>query len=434
MKFPGKRKSKHYFPVNARDLLLQQIQPEQETNASWVVGIDQTLVDIEAKVDDDFITRYGLSAGHSLVIEDEVAEKLYQELTRENLITHQFAGGTIGNTMHNYSVLADDRSVLLGVMCSNIEIGSYAYRYLCNTSSRTDLNYLQAVDGPIGRCFTLIGESGERTFAISPGHMNQLRPESIPEAVIAGASALVLTSYLVRCKPGEPMPDATMKAIEYAKKHNVPVVMTLGTKFVIADNPQWWQAFLKENVSILAMNEEEAEALTGENDPLLAADKALDWVDLVLCTAGPIGLYMAGFTEEEAKRKTQHPLLPGAIAEFNQYEFSRAMRHKDCINPLRVYSHIAPYMGGPEKIMNTNGAGDGALAALLHDITANSYHRSNVPNSSKHKFTWLTYSSLAQVCKYANRVSYQVLNQHSPRLTRGLPEREDSLEESYWDR
>ncbi len=73
-----------------------------------------------------------------------------------------------------------------------------------------------------------------------------------------------------------------MKAIEYAKKHNVPVVMTLGTKFVIADNPQWWQAFLKENVSILAMNEEEAEALTGENDPLLAADKALDWVDGVM--------------------------------------------------------------------------------------------------------------------------------------------------------
>ncbi|SUX60348.1 inosine-guanosine kinase [Citrobacter amalonaticus] len=72
---------------------------------------------------------------------------------------------------------------------------------------------------------------------------------------------------------------------------------------MIADNPQWWQGFLKENVSILAMNEEEAEALTGENDPLLASDKALDWVDLVLCTAGPVGLYMAGFTEEEANAK-----------------------------------------------------------------------------------------------------------------------------------
>ncbi|MFN6887772.1 inosine/guanosine kinase, partial [Proteus mirabilis] len=66
-----------------------------------------------------------------------------------------------------------------------------------------------------------------------------------------------------------------------------------------------------------------------------------------------------------------HPLLPGAIAEFNRYEFSRAMRFKDCQTPEKVYSHIEPYMGGPEKIMNTNGAGDAALSALLHDITAN---------------------------------------------------------------
>ena len=434
MKFPGKRKSKHYFPVNARDPLLQPAQTESETARSYVVGIDQTLVDIEAKVDDDFIQRYGLSVGHSLVIEDDVADAMYQELMSGNLITHQFAGGTIGNTLHNYSVLADDRSVLLGVMCNNVQIGGYAYRYLCNTSSRTDLNYLQGVDGAIGRCFTLIGEHGERTFAISPGQMNQLKPESIPEAVIAGASALVLTAYLVRCKPGEPMPDATMQAIAYAKKHEVPVVLTLGTKYVIADNPEGWREFLRDHVSILAMNEEEAEALTGESDPLLASDMALEWVDLVLCTAGPNGLYMAGYTEESSRRQTQHPLLPGAIAEFNLYEFSRAMRRQHCETPFRIYSHIAPYMGGPEKIMNTNGAGDGALSAVLHDIAANGYHRNNVPNSSKHARSFLTYSSLAQVCKYANRVSYQVLNQHSPRLTRGLPEREDSLEEAYWER
>lgn len=47
------------------------------------MGIDQTLVDIEAKVDDEFIERYGLSAGHSLVIEDDVAEALYQELKQK---------------------------------------------------------------------------------------------------------------------------------------------------------------------------------------------------------------------------------------------------------------------------------------------------------------------------------------------------------------
>lgn len=433
MKFPGQRKSKHYFPVSARDPLLAG-SSENELTHGYIVGIDQIMVDIEAQVDDDFIGQYPLSKGHSLVISDQCAEALYQELQDKQLITHQYAGGTIGNTLHNYSVLADDRSILFGVMCRNIQIGSYAYRYLCHTSSRVDLNYLQAVDGPIGRCFTLITPNGERTFAISPGMMNQLTPASIDEEVIAGSNALVLTAYLLRGDSQDPMPKATMQAIDYAKKHQIPVVLTLGTKYVIADDPAWWREFLEQHVTIVAMNEEEAEQLTGEQDPLLAADAALQWVDLVLCTAGANGLYMAGYTEQQAKRPTQSPLLPGAIAEFNLYEFSRAICKAQCQQPLKIYSHIAPYMGGPEKIMNTNGAGDAALSALLHDIAANGYHRKMVPNSSKHQHNFLTYSSLAQISRYANRVSYQVLNQHSPRLTRGLPEREDSLEEAYWDR
>ncbi|GAD30365.1 inosine/guanosine kinase [Photobacterium leiognathi lrivu.4.1] len=434
MKFPGQRKSKHYFPVHARDPLLSQTKQEKRLARTHVVGIDQTLVDIEAYVDDEFLERYELSKGHSLVITDEKAEALYQELKENNLVTHEFAGGTIGNTLHNYSVLADDKSVLLGVMIKDIEIGSYAYRYLCNTSSRMDMNYLQPVEGPIGRCFALISKDGERTFAINEGKMNQLAPESIPECVFENASALVLTAYLVRCKPGDPMPAATMRAIEYAKKYDVPVVLTLGTKFVIQDDPQWWRDFLRDNVTVVAMNEDEGEALTGESDPLLAADKALEWVDLVLCTAGPVGLYTAGYTEENAKRETSLPLLPGEIAEFNRYEFSRPMIKDSCENPIKVYSHIAPYMGGPERIKNTNGAGDGALSALLHDMSANRYHKENVPNSSKHQYSFLTYSSFSQVCLYSNRVSYEVLAQYSPRLSRGLPEREDSLEEAYWER
>ncbi|MDX1303195.1 inosine/guanosine kinase [Photobacterium sp.] len=434
MKFPGQRKSKHYFPVHARDPLISQTKPEKRLTRAHVVGIDQTLVDIEAYVGDEFLERYELSKGHSLVITDDKAEALYQELKENDLITHEFAGGTIGNTLHNYSVLADDKSVLLGVMSKDIEIGSYAYRYLCNTSSRMDMNYLQAVDGAIGRCFALISKDGERTFAINEGRMNQLHPDSISEDIFKRASALVLTAYLVRCKDGDPMPDATMRAIEYAKKYDVPVVLTLGTKFVIADDPQWWRDFLRDHVTVVAMNEDEAEALTGESDPLLASDKTLEWVDLVLCTAGPIGLYTAGYTEESAKRETSLPLLPGDIPEFNRYEFSRPMVKSGCENPIKVYSHIAPYMGGPERIKNTNGAGDGALSAVLHDMSANRYHKDNVPNSSKHQHNFLTYSSFSQVCLYANRVSYEVLAQHSPRLSRGLPEREDSLEEAYWER
>ena len=419
--------------MEAKDPLTNQLNSTERLQRSYITGIDQIVVDIEAKVDQAFLDEFQLRRGMSQVIDSDITNALYDRLKLDNMIDYEFAGGTVGNTMHNYSTLADDRSVLLGVMSENIKIGSYAYRFLCNTSSRVDLDYLQPVDGPIGRCFTLIDETGERTFAISAGLMNHLRPESIDQELIENSSALVISAYLMRTQGDETMTEATMQAVKYANDAGVPVVLTLGTKFLIEQDPTWWADFVKEHVDILAMNEEEGLAITGFEDPLLAADKALDWTDLVICTAGEKGLFMAGYVDDSFKRETEYPLLPGAIADFNRYEFSRAMRKDDCQNPIRAYSHTAPFMGGPDSIKNTNGAGDCALAAVLHDLSANVYHKLNVANSAKHQQPAMTYSSLAQISKYANRASYEVLVQHSPRLSRGLPEREDCLEQVYWD-
>ena len=70
------------------------------------------------------------------------------------------------------------------------------------------------------------------------------------------------------------MTEATMQAVKYANDADVPVVLTLGTKFLIEQDPSWWADFVKKHVDILAMNEEEGLAITGFEDPLLAADKA----------------------------------------------------------------------------------------------------------------------------------------------------------------
>lgn len=432
MRFPGRRKHKHYFPVSARDPLFPIAPGDGPRERTHVVGIDQTLVDIDARVPDELLARYELPKGGSTVIPDERAARLYDELLEQKLIRYEFAGGTIGNTLHNYSLLADDASILLGVMSEVIRVGTSGYRYLSNTSSRVNLDHLQPVDGPIGRCFALVTPDGERTFAISAGEMNGLQPGSIPPGVFDAASCLVISAYLMRCKDGDPMPAATLRAIELARARQVPVVLTLGTRFVIAERPDFWRDFISKHVDVVAMNEDEGAALTGEADPLLACERALDWADLVLCTAGPAGLYLAGYTDDAVKRETRYPLLPGAIPEFNRYEFSRPMRRAHCTTAVKVFAHIAPYLGGPERITSTNGAGDAALSALLHDMAANRWHKSRVPNSSKHARDFLTYSSMSQVCRYANRVSYEVLVQASPRLTRGLPEREEGLNEAYW--
>ena len=211
-------------------------------------------------------------------------------------------------------------------------------------------------------------------------------------------------------------------------------MLTLGTYSLVTAIRERLSQFISDYVTLVAMNEEEALALTEQNDPLLASQKALDLTDMVLLTAGPEGLYISGYTEKSLARETDNPLVSAGVTDYNRYEFSRPLLKAECEEPLKVYSHISPYMGGPDKIKNTNGAGDGALAAVLHDLAANHFHRQVLPTSSKHKKSWLTYSSFSQVCKYANRVSYEVLAQSSPRLSRALPEREDSLEESYWER
>jgi len=432
VRFPGRRKHKHYFPVHERDPLLHHAGIDTPEAKIHVVGIDQTLVDIDARVPDELLGRYQLPKGGSTIIASDRALELYDELFASGQIS-EFAGGTVGNTLHNFSLLADDAAILLGVMSDPIRFGTSGYRYLSSTSSRVSLDHLQPVDGPIGRCFALVTPDGERTFAISAGKMNDLRPESVPSSIFESAAALVISAYLMRASAGEPMPEATRRAVSLARENGVPVVLTLGTRFIIAERPEFWRSFIEENVDVVAMNEEEGEALTGAADPLIACERALEWADLVLCTAGPVGLYLAGYTDDDVKRETRYPLLPGAIPEFNRYEFSRPMWRKLCAKPMKVFAHIAPYHGGPVRITSSNGAGDGALSALLHDISANRYHRARVPTSAKHVRDFLTYSSMSQVCRYANRVSYEVLVQASPRLSRGLPEREAGLDdEKYW--
>ena len=431
MKFPGKRKTKHYFPVNESGRI--PFDPDfSERGSVYIVGVDQLIVDIEANVGYDFLDKYKIAKGESVVLDDKIVEEIYQELKSLKSIVGEYAGGAIGNTLHNYSVLSDARSVALGAISKNISVGDYAFKYICTTNSFVDFSYLKPVDGPMGRALCLLTPDRERSFLIGKGIMNDLSPDFIPEDVIKGASLLLVSAYSLRDESSS-MFKANVQACEYAKKYNVPVVLSLGTSSLITAKKDFFVNFIKEYVSLCAMNEEEAYALVGETDPLLSCEKMLDMTSMVLLTVGPKGLYIAAHSDEDYKRETKDMIHSKSIAEYNKYEYSRAILKGDCKNKLKIYTHINPYMGGPGEIKNTNGAGDAALSALLHDIASNTYHRQVTPNSPKHNTRYLTYSSIHQVSKYCNRASFEVLKQNSPRLVKGLPNREESLEEAYWD-
>ncbi len=430
MKFPGRRNTKHYFPVEDKQRSSFDGEIKRPGNV-YVVGIDQLLVDIEIPVTDEFLAKHQFKKGESFVINDDLAESIYWEQKRSGNVTGEFPGGAVGNTLHNFSILSDSPSVALGTINKNIEVGDYAFKYICNTSSKVNLSYLQPCSRPMGRALCFITPDGERTFAISKGCMNDLSSDFLPTELIEKASALLVSAYTFR-DPKAPLSQSTFRAVEIAKAANVPVVLSLGTRGLGQEKKDMLLEFIPKYVSVLAMNESEALALTGIQDPLLAAERALDFCDMVLLTVGARGLYIGALTDSSVARVTKEPLHTKSLVEYNKLEYSRAMMRQDCKNPIKTYTHINPFRGGPIQIKNTNGAGDAALAAVLHDLSANLYHRLKIPNSPKHEARFLTYSSISQISKYANRVSFEVLSQNSPRLLRGLPEKEDGLEEAYW--
>ncbi|MBB6478412.1 inosine/guanosine kinase [Spirochaeta isovalerica] len=430
MKFPGRRKTKHYFPVGSHGRIPLD-QTLEKNNESYITGIEQLLIDIEVNVSDEFLKEFGISKGQSMVLDDRMVASILTRLEEEQIVA-EFAGGTIGNTLHNYSVLTDDRSVLLGTISETMRVGDYAFNYVCNTSSHVSLSYLQPVDGDLAKAICFVTPDKERTFCISKGIMNELDPSYVNEEVIKGSSALLITAYLLRDE-NAPIFHSTMKAVSIAREYNVPVVLTMGTSSLIQEKHDFLVEFIKNYVNVAAMNDEEAKALSGTDDPLLAGTKILEMTDLVLLTVGSQGLYMCGYVDREAARETKDQIHSKSIAEYNKFEYSRSMKRQDCKDPVKIYTHINPYMGGPGAITNTNGAGDAALAAVLHDIAANAFHRKLQPSSPKHSAPFLTYSSIHQISKYANRVSFEVLSQNSPRLSRGLPDREENLKDAYWD-
>jgi inosine kinase len=414
--FPGNRVAKHYFPVASRAGRLDAAA-DVEALPWYILGLDEVIVDIEVHGPIELARDLGLLPGESIQLSPAQYGQLIDRLEAEKLRRTYAAGGTIANTLNNYTFLSGEPAILLGAIESFIRPGTPGFAYVAQTAKAVDLSQLIARDGSTGTAITFISPDGDRCFGVAPGIAGDYPASRVPEETVQNA-AVALTSLYCLANPARPIHDAALKLLATAKAANVPVAFGLGTAGLVrAKRALVWDV-LKKYVTIAAMNAMEAEALTGERDVLLSAQTILDVVDLVIITEGPRGLTMGGFTDERVRRHTSDEVRSKSIAEYNKWEFSRLLRRDDCATPLKVYSHAHPYRGGPDRLRSTSGAGDAALAALLHDIAANRYHRTTVPDSEKHQapLKFLTYSSLSRNTQYGNRVAYEVLRLNSPRL------------------
>ena len=416
MRFPGPRIRKHYFPVSGETELVQAVA--ERRNRRWcLLGLDQVLVDMEVRASTEFIRQAGLVPGESERLGAEDLQRLLGRIHAAGLEARFAPGGSVANSLNNYTFLSGEPAVLLGSIVDPIPLHGPAFEFVAQTPKGMDLSQLTAESGEVGLAITLVSEDGERTFAVSPGVSNSFSPDRIQPELVRGAAAVVTTLYTL-ADPSWPIAAATRRLMELATELGVPLAFGLGTAGLVRGMRTTVREILQRHVTIAAMNDREAEALTGESDPLLACERVLEWVDLAIVTEGARGMTIGGYVDRSQRRRTRDKVRSRAIPAYNRWEYSRLMQRKHCRNPIKTYTHIHPYQGGPDRMSNTNGAGDAALAAVLHDVAANRFHRTTVPGSSKHPegVPFLTYSSLSRNAQYGNRVAYEVLRGTSPRL------------------
>lgn len=415
MRFPGIRKGKYYFPVTEKK---STIDTSESSKPWYLLGLDEVIVDLEIHgCPESLLPELGLTKGESVQFSAEKIARLLERVRELGLEVRYAAGGTASNTLCNYTHLSGEPAILLGAIPETIHPRTPAFAYVAQTPKAVSLDYLVPTPGEVGIAVTCFTPDGERSFAVAPGISGNYGSQDVPEEVVRKAS-VVLTSVYCLANPNRPIAKAALRMMEIAHEACVPVAFGLGTSTLVRRMRDDILSILEKYVNIVAMNAREAEALTGFSDPLLAGNALLDRTDAALITEGERGLTMCGYTDESVKRATRDGLHSGAIENYNQYEYSRLVMREFSPNPMRVFTHIHPYLGGPQKLRNTNGAGDAALAAFLHDVAATRYHAESVPDSKKHShdIRFLTYSSLSRNAQYGNRVAYEVLRNNSPRL------------------
>jgi len=229
-----------------------------------VLGLGNSLVDILAYANDDYLIAQEMLKGAMNLIDEDRAEALYAARVDPRVIS----GGSAANTIvgvASFGVSAAyigkvKRDPLGGTFADDIRSTGVAF----STSP--------AEQGPsTGRCFIYVTPDGERTMNTYLGAAQDLHPRDIEPDVVAGAAITYLEGYLwdpVHAK------EAFVKAASIAHEAKRMVALTLSDAFCV---DRWRDEFLhllrSGTVDLLFANEKELQSLyqTSDFDAALAA-------------------------------------------------------------------------------------------------------------------------------------------------------------------
>ena len=221
-----------------------------------ILGIGNAIVDVFAKVNDDFLLKNKLTKGSMKLIEKEEFESLKSTIKIEKIE----AGGSVANTMAGIAYLGGNPS-FIGKINSD-EFGKIYKKSL----EKINVNFLYSEKDEnllTGASIILITPDSERTMCTYLGISSQLSKEDINEDYIKDYEIIFLEGYLWDKGMSEEM---FKHVINLAKKNNIQIAMSLSDIFCVTRHREDFFKLLKNDLNILIGNENEINELIQKNN------------------------------------------------------------------------------------------------------------------------------------------------------------------------
>jgi len=267
-----------------------------------VVGIGNALVDILARVEDEFLVENGVEKGIMTLIGTGRAAELYSKMGPAT----EISGGSGANTIAGLAQLGS-RAAYVGKVKDDQLGAIFAHDIRAQGAVfETPLAPKDAAD-ETGRCMVMVSPDGERSMNTYLGVSEHLAPSDIDAAMMARADWLYLEGYRF---DGPESHEAFAKAVRACKAGGGRASVTLSDPFCVDRHRDAFRRMIRDDLDLLFANEHEIMSLYRTSTLEDALDACAADVHFAAITVGPHGAWVI-----EGGRRTLVPTTPAHVED-----------------------------------------------------------------------------------------------------------------------
>ncbi len=263
-----------------------------------VLGIGNAIVDVIARCDEDFLSRFDLPKGHMQLIDSDRAEALYAAMGP----TIEISGGSAANTCAGLAAFGA-RAALIGKVADDHFGTVFGHDLRAAGVTYETPPAKNGTSAPTARSFILVTPDGERTMNTFLGACMELGNGEVDPNLVSAARITYLEGYLF-----DP-PDARAafhRAAEIAGAAGRKVALSLSDSFCVERHRAAFRSLIQGGVDLLFANEDEICALYEVSHLTDAIAAVRSECDLAAITRGAAGSVI--ITPEDTLDIPAHPV------------------------------------------------------------------------------------------------------------------------------